>query len=319
MTPADVRRRLVQALTADLVGPFVPDSHAHGGQEVLPIAPSRWYLTGFLAPQGGRVPDAEDRDSEGGELAAGDDKQAEDSGSDEPEPKRPVRFPASMGLSVFLPPGKGDTIQVDVAYADYDKIDVAIDHADRKVAGWKRVPHGPTRVQVLLDANVLGGKDGVPVPGSRGLVLRGELRTTEMDGLAPGTRVLSLFLVNDRTVIERDRDTQFVFQVRMELTYARGFASRPNRRGEDGTDEDQRVLALNFRDHREWAVGHNTSVERPAPRDGKVTRLVTTQLPCFEVPNIVHRAVDDATLGMADLAKLDATGLGNALSPLVEA
>jgi hypothetical protein len=140
-----------------------------------------------------------------------------------------------------------------------------------------------------------------------------------MEGLAPGTRVLSLFLVNERGTVERDRDTQFAFQVRMDLAYARGFLSRPNRRGEDGSDEDQRVLALTFRHNVEWAVGHNTSVERPVVVDGKVTRLRTTQLPTFEVPNVVPRAIDDATLGMADLAKLDAKGLANALSPLVEA
>ena len=320
VSPIDVRARLVEALEADLVGPFVPDTHAQGGQEVLPLAPSRWYLTGFLAPQGGRVPDAEDRDSTDGGLAAGSESSAEDAGTEEPEPKRPVRFPASMGLSVFLPPGEGDTIHVDIAYADYDKIEVAIEHSDKKRIGWKRVPHGPIRVPVPLDPSVLQKKEGIPVPGSRGLVLRGELRTTAMDGLQSGTRVLSLFLVNDRAGMERDRDTQFAFQVRMELTYEHGggFVSRPNRRGEDGTDDDQRVLALAFRDHKEWAVGHNTSVERPVEKDGKVTRLRTTQLPCFEVPQVVHRPIDDATLGMADLAKLDAKGLGNALSPLVE-
>ncbi|WP_437681708.1 DISARM system helicase DrmA [Sorangium sp. So ce131] len=318
MTPADVRRRLVEALEADLVGPFVPDTHAQGGQEVLPLAPSRWYLTGFLSPEGGRVPDPEDRDSTENGLAAGSESQAEDAGNDEPEPKRPVRFPASMGLSVFLPPGQGDTLHVDLWYADYDKIEVALEHSEKKVPGWKRVPHGPVRVAVLLDPSVVQQKDGIPVPGSRGLVLKGELRTTAMDGLEPGTRVLSLFLVNDRAAVELDRDTQFAFQVRMELTYERGFVSRPNRRGEDG-DEDQRALALAFRNHREWAVGHNTSVERPAERNGKVTRLRTTQLPCFEVPRVDHRKIDDVTLGMMDLAKLNAKGLANALSPLIEA
>jgi hypothetical protein len=86
-------------------------------------------------------------------------------------------------------------------------------------------------VPVPLDASVLQHKDGIPVPGSRGLVLKGELRSTAMDGLDPGTRVLSLFLVNDRKSVERDRDTKLAFQVRMQLTYERGFVSRPNRRG----------------------------------------------------------------------------------------
>jgi hypothetical protein len=140
-----------------------------------------------------------------------------------------------------------------------------------------------------------------------------------MDGLPKGTRVLSLFLVNDRTVVERDRDTQFVFQVRMMLTFDRGFQSRPNRRGEDGSDEDQRVLALNFRERVEWAVGHNTSVERPVVHEGKVSQLRTTQIPCFEVPRVSPRPVDDVVSGMADLAKLDAKGISNALSPVVEA
>jgi hypothetical protein len=318
MNEVDVRKRLVEALEADLVGPFVPDTHAQGGQEILPLAPSRWYLTGFLSPQGGRVPDAEDRDSTEGGLAAGSESSAEDAGSEEPEPKRPVRFPASMGLSVFLPPGQGDTILVDVWYADYDKVEVPIDRDDKKKIGWKRVPYGPIRVPVPLDPSVIQQKDGIPVPGSRGLLLRGELRTTAMEGFE-NTRVLSLFLVNDRAAMKRDRDTQFAFQVRMELIYERGFVSRPNRRGEDASDDDQRVLALNFRDHREWAVGHNTSVERPVENNGKVTRLRTTQLPCFEVPRVAHRKIEDATLGMADLAKLDAKGLSNALSPLVDA
>jgi hypothetical protein len=319
MNETDVRKHLVEALEADLVGPFVPDSHPQGGQEILPIAPSRWYLTGFLAPQGGRAPDPDDEDSVDGGLAGGSESQAEDAGVEEPEPKRPVRFPASMGMSVFLPAGKDDSIDVDVWYADYDKIEIALEHSERKVPGWKRVPHGPVRVAVPLDPGKVGARGGIPIPGSRNLILKGELRTTTMDGLPKDTRVLSLFLVNDRSVVERDRDSQFVFQVRLALAFDRGFVARPNRRGEDARDDDQRVLALNFRDQVEWAVGHNTSIERPVVTGGKVTILRTTQLPCFEVPRVSPSLVDDVTSGMADLAKLDAKGIGNALTPIVEA
>lgn len=316
-TPVEIRQRLVEALEADLIGPFVPDGHPQGGQEILPLPPSRWYLTGFLSPQGGRAPDPDDKDSNDGELAAGEDKQAEDAGSDEPEPKRPVRFPASMGLSVFLPPGQDDEIAVEVWYADYDKVEVAIDHEDKKKTGWKRVPHGPVRVPVPLDPVVLA--KGVLVPQSRGLVLQGELRTTAMDGLQPGTRVLSLFLVNQRTPLDKDRDLNFAFQVRLALHCDKGFLCRPNRRGEDGSDDDQRVLALTFRDHMEWAVGHNTSVEKPNVTAGKVTELRTNQLPAYEVPTVVPRTFDDVTTGMAQLAKLSGAPLANALTPLVDA
>ena len=61
-----IRRRLVEALHADLIGPFVPPDHPSGGEEILPLPPSRWYLTGFLAPQGARMPDVDDEDSQQG-------------------------------------------------------------------------------------------------------------------------------------------------------------------------------------------------------------------------------------------------------------
>ena len=100
MTPEEVRKRLVEALEADLVGPFYPKGHT--GEEVLKLPPSRWYLTGFLTPQFDRAPDADDTDAVG-ELAAGSESQAEDAGSDEPEAKRPHRFPASSRrLSAML-------------------------------------------------------------------------------------------------------------------------------------------------------------------------------------------------------------------------
>jgi hypothetical protein len=322
MNETKVRKRLVEALEADLIGPFVPDAHPQGGQEVLPIAPSRWYLTGFLAPQGGRKPDGDDQDSVDDRFEAGSASQAEDAGTSEDENssnKRPIRFPASMGLSVFLPPGRDDALEVDVWYADYAKIEIPIDRSDKKHDGWKRAPYGPVRVRVPLNHASLRDAHGIAVPGSRGLVLRGELRTTSMEGFERDTRVLSLFLVNTRAPQEEKRDEQFVFQVRLALHYDRGFVARPNRRGEDGSDEDLSTLALTFRARQEWAVGHNTSVERPIVTDDRVSTLRTTQLPCYEVPDVDHRPIKDVILTMSDLAKLDGQGLINGLEPLVDA
>lgn len=107
MTEVDVRKRLVEALEADLVGPFVPDSHPQGGQEILPLAPSRWYLTGFLAPKGGIVPDVEDRDSVDDGLAAGSESSAEDAGTDEPELPRSPRVGGGPQRERRAPGGPG--------------------------------------------------------------------------------------------------------------------------------------------------------------------------------------------------------------------
>ncbi len=51
---ASVRDYLVEALRLDLIGPRPRDEALQ--HERLPHAPSRWYLTGFLAPTG--APDA---------------------------------------------------------------------------------------------------------------------------------------------------------------------------------------------------------------------------------------------------------------------
>ena len=317
----NIRRRLVEALHADLIGPFVPPDHPSGGEEILPLPPSRWYLTGFLAPKGGRAPEVDDEDSQEGGLASDNDSQAEDAGDTQHDKtKRPVRFPASMGLSVFLPPGEGDHLEVDLSFADYDKVETAEDREEKKAIGWKRVPHEERGIRVPLDREVLEGAEGIAVPNTSGLRLRGELRTTEIDGLPKGARVLSLFLVNERAVLDKDRDESFVFQVGFALRYERGFLPRPNRRGEDADDEDQKVLALNFRDKVEWAVGHNTSVMAPVPdAEGRVRRLATTQLPEYEVRRVDHVRFDDVLTRMSALARLDGEGLERGLSPLVEA
>lgn len=200
MNARDVRANLLAALESDLIGPFAlgkpgaTAAEAHASAEILPMPPSRWYFTGFLAPQTRRVPDKEDLDSRGGDLGAGSDSQAEDAGAAEPEPARPIRFPASMGLSVYLPaaPGSGeDVIDIKLSYADYDLIDIAEDTEDKKKKGWKRVPRGPIRFSIPLDQSKLKSP-GIRVPEPVGLNIVGELRSTSMEGLGGDARVLSV-------------------------------------------------------------------------------------------------------------------------------
>ena len=81
MAGMDLRKPLVEALAADLVGPYAVD-------ERLRLPPSRWYLTGFLVPK--TVRDSEERDpTDDEEMAAGNDETEEESqGNAEPEPKQ---------------------------------------------------------------------------------------------------------------------------------------------------------------------------------------------------------------------------------------
>ncbi len=100
-----IREHLIAALHADLVGPFLPPTEdGEEPEEILPLPPSRWYLTGFLAPARGRELETSDG-SDDEELPAGHDQDDEDAGAADPEPKRKNILPASMGMSVLLPPG----------------------------------------------------------------------------------------------------------------------------------------------------------------------------------------------------------------------
>ena len=88
MTPAAVRDRLIDALRQDLVGPALPD-------ELLDQAPTRWYLTGFLAPLNARHdqrgdPDANDE----ADLLEPAPPAAEDNASPDRPTARNSLFPA---------------------------------------------------------------------------------------------------------------------------------------------------------------------------------------------------------------------------------
>src|SRR5690348_11006963 len=97
--PRQLREHLLRALEADLVGPFrVGDGHE--AKEVLNKAPSRWYFTGFLAPQAAR--DTADPTSDD-ELGGAEAAEADEPEVGDPDPKQRKFFPASLGMSVLLP------------------------------------------------------------------------------------------------------------------------------------------------------------------------------------------------------------------------
>ena len=122
MTPNDVRSSLIEALQLDLVGPRTGHPpHGRYVEEVLPIAPSKWYLTGFLIPHTAspEQPSDDDVDDTLDETSrAVESDESDDDAAPEPASARKAFFPSSMGLSVLV---SADTtrLQVKVAWADY--------------------------------------------------------------------------------------------------------------------------------------------------------------------------------------------------------
>jgi len=306
------REHLVRALEADLVGPFDLNP---ASQEVLHLPPSRWYLAGFLAPLAGRDPEDPTSDEE---LAAGSDEEEEETAGSEPEPKQKNRLPASMGLSVLLPPGKGDTIRATVSFADYVAEEREVEGGKRARRVWRRVVRSPIQVELPLDPRKIA--EGTVLPDTGGIRLTGKLAPADAPGLEPGTRALSLFVVNHRPVGEKGRqDEQFIFQVGLEAEYERGLVPRPNIRDEDSDEWDERVSDLQFRNCFEYAVGHGVSVEIP-PHEGPVKLVRTAWIPRADVPRVETRGMETVVTAMEDLSAYDdGQTLGRGLRPLIEA
>lgn len=111
----------------------------------------------------------DDDESREGGMISDNDTQSEDAGDTDPSAKRPIRFPASMGLSVFLPPGDADFVEADVRFADYDKVDTAEDTEQKKSTRWKRVPHEQRGIRIDLDRAKLESKEGFAIPNTTSL------------------------------------------------------------------------------------------------------------------------------------------------------
>ena len=126
-----------------------------------------------------------------------------------------------------------------------------------------------------------------PVPNSGGLTLHAVARPVDAASfagrIAPGTRSVSLFLVNDRIAApDRERDEAFAFQAEIEVRSTTPFVPRPDPREVSGDDRDERVADLHYAHTPEYAAGHGVSADWELV-DGACRVLRTTWTPAAEV------------------------------------
>ena len=160
------------------------------------------------------------------------------------------------------------------------------------------------------------------MPGSRGLILHVVARpvsaTTFAGRIPPGTRSVSLFLVNGRTsATDPARDEAFAFQAELEVRSAAPFVPRPDPRGVSGDDSDERIADLHYADTPEYAAGHGVAADWELV-DGACRLLRTTWIPTAEVETTETAEVPGVELAMAALGDLPDGGAAEpALTPLV--
>ena len=185
---------------------------------------------------------------------------------------------------------------------------------------WQRTPREES-VPVTLPATT-GDPRPHPVPNSGGLILHAVARPVDAASfagrIAPGTRSVSLFLVNDRIAAsDRERDEAFAFQAEIEVRSTIPFVPRPDPREVSGDDWDERVADLHYAHAPEYAAGHGVSADWELV-DGACRVLRTTWTPSAEVEKTETFDPPGAMLDMQALGALaDGSAAEAALSPLV--
>ena len=314
-----------------MIGPGSQDADL--ATERLNESPSRWYLTGFLAPaedplglegvddegdpsaQEEMEIDVEEPDADGAGGAAGDNEEPE-------APNARRRFlPSSVGLTVLLDPDVTE-IEAHISWGDYQTEprlpeDILLPEpkpdesgkdgkpkkVDRPLVDWVRTAKERTVRVPVRD----GRGNPIVVPESAAEQRRGGGLTLEThsrlfsyatpDGKTERVRALTVFLVNRRATVHRFyADVSYAFQARLELICEAGFEPRRDLSSYRAQDWDLRVADLHYRDICEWAVGRNAAAGWDAADDlaGLVTRVWTDPLPSAEVERVAPN--EDAEL-----------------------
>jgi hypothetical protein len=349
-----VRSQLVTALELELIGPTQRVLQALGAEaegletEALDRLPSSWYPTGFLVPTETdlslKCDDTADDDfaaADGVDLRMPKKANSEykpgcgdDGGSSESGPTKPQLFPSSIGVSVLLPPG--GELQLIARWGDYIRLteganpnaaaSIALEEgSSREQQIWQRTHRQEALALSHREITATTGLSGQAWPNSNGLHLRWHCRPAPASqGYATGTMAVTLFLTNERkkaaTLVERDQNS--AFQAELEVRCPQGFVARmdPHASRASG-DWDEAVNALQFRDAREYGVGHNVGVEVDQGLDDGCTRLRTTWIPQATVEKVVPRPDVGCELAMEQLDRLASQGfeaIRPALMPLVE-
>ena len=276
------------------------------------VRPSNWYLTGFLIPSdtpADQKDDDDDDDDFGGEVS--EEAGLPEESSEERKAAKKGYFPSSMGLS-FLASKEAEKLHITVRWGDYAPVSIK-DLDDKSISVWQRTPCAAEVVVPLAGDDPMSEHE---IPDSGGLRLHVVNRQVSTERIPSGTQAVSVFLVNRRTPSE-DKDSRYAFQAEIEVQSEHPFVPRPDPRGAQADEWDDKVADLHYADVPEYATGHGVSAEWKILDDHcQVVR--TAWIPSAEVEKTETAEISDVELSMEALGALDGGDAAQAaLSPLV--
>ncbi|MEU9448080.1 DISARM system helicase DrmA [Streptomyces sp. NPDC048277] len=310
--PQDIRAELERLVVTDLLGPI------GGEDEELSGSPTDHYIIGRLAPGGAQI---EPEEFDEGHLAEVPDGEEGDREPDAPSVSS--LQPSATGFTARVD-GTLEELRVRCSWARY-KAGASSDPARTRTV-WRRSAFSGQVTVKLLEGTLEAQSVLDDFPG---IVVRGRVRRFDGDWL------VSLFLVNGQE--DTPGSANWLFQTEMTVHGAPGTAPfRPRRetavRGGDSADRgEQSALAMTYRFHPEFAVGHGTGVHAVAdPADPlRAVEISTAAAPSYEVPftDVPHPDTEgdedlaelrDLVVDMKELAAFEPGRLQAALRPLVD-
>ncbi|SDT42728.1 Helicase conserved C-terminal domain-containing protein [Streptomyces sp. TLI_053] len=333
----DAREALENYITLDLLGPW------DGDVEELPhrsAGPRDRYLVGMLGPR-----PTDETTARAARTAAqlADVEPGSDGDRSDSEPRELLTpqasgriWASSMGLSFTVPAAVG-TLAVKASWGRYSLTETLTEDG-RTLRVWGREP-----VEHREDIDVTA-------TGDHHLVLDGDRRDQPCVRLdvkvrprngGPGgedLRVVEVALVNQLEDTAEHRDTNWLFQTRLDVTAFSDVGAAvflpiddpltPGSAGPHEDDEENRLRLL-YRDSLRHAVGRNVAVDaKVRPGERRAHRLTTTWLPVYDVAATTAPRIEEQPLlaglelGMDELADLAVPArrreLTAALAPLAD-
>ena len=315
-SPMTIRDELEQMVLLDLLGPAGGES-----EEIDERTVRDRYLVGVLAPkrqedlftQGRSTPPAPDVDEDDfppvipDELSEGGIDSVEDGPTELSIPLPKAIFPSSFGMS-FCVDGGAKVIEVTARWGQYLK-EVKENQIDQRTGQpmrvWKRYQRGGTKTVNLKVGHVR------PLaidsdPHCEQVYVQGVVRKREKNW------IVTLFLINGNEEPKRGskhgKDSAWLFQPELSVAASDGapiFCKKLTRKASGKYDQalmaEDDALAMLYRHHVEFAVGHGVSVhaEVTAGMTDQAVRISTKIVPTYEVPRTTPPTPEDAILNPA--------------------
>ncbi len=314
-----VRELLQLAMGDDLLGPAMGEH-----EEIIGMSVRDRYLVGKLSP---KVPADEQNETnpfgnQDAQLSSDDLLLANNadhqsiadlaaSEMDDEQDERPIDIKDSQSLSpsslgfTFCIDGNLPPIELSVTWGRYEKTDseTAVDDSGKPLRCWKRNPAGGTKRLQLREGCIA---PLVMDENSPQVFIQGNVSRL----LPDGSRLVTLFLVNNQLKPSANQDSMWIFQPELKVTSPDGaaiFRRRPMLAAEIG-DEELKSLDMMYRHKVEFATGHGISVHAEVSSDNpeQATEIRTVVLPQYEVP--VTETPGEAAEDRPAMRKLQAEG-----------